>query len=143
MSFSPLAIAKFRFARRVFTALICRQNTVVGAHHKRNPFGIVVKPTAQRGLLLGMCNELVLRSIFALICRQSGVVTTLGAIGGDGLYKAYCPLLTYLVSGSKCAAITANARQMHDKLLLVVREAELSHTRCNKKVKPSDCLLDI
>ena len=51
-------------------------------------------------------------SIYALICRQSGVVTTLSAIGGDGLYKAYCPLLTYRVSGSKCAAITTNARQI-------------------------------
>ncbi len=30
--------------------------------------------------------EFALLSIFALICRQSGVVTTLGAIGGDGLY---------------------------------------------------------
>ena len=90
-----------------------------------------------------MCYKFALCLLCALICRQSGVVTTLGAIGGDGLYKAYCPLLTYRVSGSKCAAITANARQMHDKLLLVVREAELSHTRCNKQVKPSDCLLDI
>ena len=57
---------------------ICRQNAVVGVHRKRNPFGIVVKPTAQRGLLLGMCSELVLRSIFALICRQNAVDTTLG-----------------------------------------------------------------
>ena len=53
--------------------------------------------------------ESALHSIYALICRQSGVVTTLDAIGGDGLYKAYCPLLTYRVSGSKCATITANA----------------------------------
>ena len=55
-----------------------------------------------------MCLKFALRLFCALICRQSGVVTTLGAIGGDGLYKVYCPLLTYRVSGSKCATITAN-----------------------------------
>ena len=37
--------------------LFYRQNAVVGVYHKRNPFGIVVRPTAQRGLLLGMCGE--------------------------------------------------------------------------------------
>ena len=51
-------------------------------------------------------------SIYALICRQSGVVTTLGEIEHDGLYCAYCPLWAYFVSGSKCATITTNARQM-------------------------------
>ena len=45
------------FVRRSISAIICRQNAVVGVHHKRNPFGIVVKPTAQRGLLLGMCGK--------------------------------------------------------------------------------------
>ncbi len=48
--------AKSKYALPYLYARICRQKAVVGVHHKRNPFGIVVKPTAQRGLLLGMCS---------------------------------------------------------------------------------------
>jgi hypothetical protein len=86
------------------------QKAVVGVHHKRNPFGIVVKPTTQRGLLLGMCEKFTLRLLLALICRQSGAGTTLGTKNSEGLYKTYCPLLVIWVSGSRCPAITANAR---------------------------------
>ena len=79
-------VCKIGFALRSIYALICRQNAVVGAHHKRNPFGIVVKPTAQRGLLLGMCYKFALCLLCALICRQSGAGTTLGTKNSEGLY---------------------------------------------------------
>ena len=84
-----------KFALRYLSALICRQNTVVGVHHKRNPFGIVVKPTVQRGLLLGMCSKLVLRSIFALICRQNAVV---------GVHRVKSPTMDSTKTYSHCRA---------------------------------------
>ena len=95
------------FARRLISALICRQKVVVGVYREISP----------DGLYLGYCSFGDMRDVAQMRAfhDKTPFVVRVGQIPrsaqktAKGCTCSYCPLLFICVSGSRCPAITTNA----------------------------------